>query len=65
MIVLKLKKKNTDPDNMIEHFSCLKRNIRARYILNSVYYIRSVYSLFKLTAYRHALLMPLICYLNF
>ena len=53
MIVLKLKKKNTGPDNIVEHFNCLKRNIRARYILNSVYRIRSVYSLFKLIAYQH------------
>ena len=53
MIVLKLKKKNTGPDKIIEHFSCLKRNIRVRYILNSIYNIRSVYSLFKLIAYRH------------
>ena len=42
MIVLKLKKKTTGPDNIIEYFSCLKRNIRARYILNSMYSIRSV-----------------------
>ena len=53
MIVLKLKKKNTGPDNIIEHFNCLKRNIRARYIFNSIYSIRSVYSLFKLIAYQH------------
>ena len=49
MIVLKLKKKNTGPDNIIDHFSCLKRNIRARYILNFVYCIRSVYSLANLS----------------
>ena len=42
MIVLKLKEKNTGPDNIIEHFSCLKRKIRARYMLNSMYSIRSV-----------------------
>ena len=35
MIVLKLKKKNTGPDNIIEHFNCLKGNIRARYILRT------------------------------
>ena len=33
-IVLRLKKKNTLKDNIIEHFSCLKRNIRAQYVLN-------------------------------
>ena len=32
MIVLKLKKKYTGPDNIIEHFNCLKRNILARCI---------------------------------
>ena len=53
MIVLKLKQKNTGPGNIIEHSNCSKRNIRARYILNSIYSIRSVYSLFKLIAYRH------------
>ena len=34
MIVLKLKKNYTCPDDIIEHFSCLKRNIRARDILH-------------------------------
>ena len=53
MIVSNPKKKNTGPDNIIEHFNCLKSNIRARYILNSIYSIGSVYSLFKLMAYLH------------
>ena len=50
---LKTEEKNTGPDNIIEHFNCLKRNIRARYIINCIDSIRSVYSLFKLIAYRH------------
>ena len=50
---LKTEEKNTGPDNIIEHFNCLKSNICARYILNSIYSIRSVYLLFKLIAYLH------------
>ena len=36
-IVLRLKKKDTCQDNIIEHFSCLKRNVRAQYVLNYMY----------------------------
>ena len=31
-IVLRLKKGKTCKDNIIEHFSCLKRNIRSQYV---------------------------------
>ena len=33
-IFLRLKKRKTCEDNIIDHFSCLKRNIRAQYVLN-------------------------------
>ena len=52
-IVLRLKKAKTCKDNIIEHFSCLKRNIRAQYTLNYIYvYVQYVRDLEKQSVQR-------------